>query len=180
MNHELPEKFPCPNCFASIPVPEKGAAVTCAACGVALPLISHLCADCGTYHEEAAPLCETCGATMTTVCQRCRTLNWAGNSHCTACGAGLDVIEMLLNRSTEGTTAVAQQQRRDAHTLKWQESLSSAERMEQLEAKEVARQAELRRREQIMQERSRQLWRKTAVAIVLIIFMVAIATWLLL
>ncbi|MCB8943273.1 MAG: hypothetical protein H6658_05920 [Ardenticatenaceae bacterium] len=175
---ELPQKFPCPNCFVSVPMPDTGEAVTCVACGETLVVLGHLCADCGTYHAAAVPLCEECGAPLARVCRRCRTLNWAGSSHCAACGAGLDVLETLLHHSTEGTTAVAQQQMRESHTIKWQEELHSAQRMEKLNEKEAARQAELRRREQILAKQKQQMWMKTAVVVALVILLVVVAALL--
>ena len=169
---ELPQKFQCPNCFVSVRVPEQGEAVTCRTCGTRLEVIGHLCADCATYHEKGVPLCATCATPMTKVCRRCRTVNWAGNSHCVACEAGLDVIETLLDRSTEGTTAVVRQQMDESHTIKWQETLSSAERMEELNEKEAARQAEIQRREGIIREQERQMWLKVGVIITLVVLLI--------
>ena len=171
---QLPQKFQCPHCFVSVPVPEQGEAVICPACQALLDVMGHLCVDCLTYHDAAVPLCETCGAPMTKVCRRCRTLNWAGHSYCAACGAGLDVIESLGQRTPEGVTAVAQQQMRESHTIKWQESIFSAERMEKLEEKEAARQAELQRREQILREKDRQLWKLLAIVIPLLILAIIV------
>jgi hypothetical protein len=169
---ELIQKFQCPHCFVSVPMPERDEAVTCSACGATLAILQRLCADCGTYHEAEVAFCATCAAPMTQVCRRCRTLNWAGNGRCSACGAGLDVIETLAHHSTEGSTAVAQQQMNDAHKIKWLEALSSAERMAVLNEKEAARLVELHRREQIIQRQTRQMWVKTAVAVALIILIV--------
>ncbi len=169
---ELPQKFQCPRCFVSVRMPEQAQVLNCPACRAVLVVAGHLCADCGTYHETAVPLCATCGVPLTKVCRRCRTLNWAGNSHCLDCQAGLDVIETLTHHTTEGVTAVAQQQMREAHKIKWQEELHSAERMAKLTEQEAARQAELRRREQILQDQKRQMWRKTAVIIILVILLI--------
>ena len=170
---ELPQKFQCPRCFVSVPMPEQAQVLSCPACRAVLVVVGHLCPDCGTYHETAVSLCETCGAPLTKVCRRCRALNWTGNSHCLDCAAGLDVIETLTHYTTEEVTAVAQQQMREAHKVKWQEELHSAERMAKLTEQEAARQTELRRREQILQEQKQQMWLKTAVIIILVILIMA-------
>ena len=175
---ELVQKFPCPYCFVSVRMSEKGQAATCLGCHNTLEVIGHLCVDCGTYHLDAAPLCETCGSPMTKVCRLCQTVNWSGDFSCQNCDAGLDVIETLTHHSTEGTTAVAQQKMRQAHIIKEQEATHSAQRMAQMSDREEARQAELRRRQKIIHKQERQMWLKVG-AIIVIVLLISIFVMLL-
>jgi uncharacterized Zn finger protein (UPF0148 family) len=175
---EAASKFPCPHCLAPVHVPEPGQGVICPVCGVGIDIIGRLCAHCFHYHEQVESICPDCLEPMTHVCRQCDTVNWDGDLVCRHCGAGLDVIETLPSHSTEGTTAFAQRQMREARQLKEKESLDSEQRMEKMTKKEEARQQELRRREAIVKARERRMLQVTLVALGTTILLLIIITLL--
>ncbi|HOU14388.1 MAG TPA: zinc ribbon domain-containing protein [Anaerolineae bacterium] len=179
MNEHLLQKVACPNCNAPIDLRGQstaGAYVHCAACGSEFVLKGHVCPYCGAYHEQEAGFCRKCGAGLTRRCPKCSTINWIGDEYCVNCGAPLDILELIVQRHTQGTAGRLYQQMDEAQTIKEMEMAASQARMNRMLAEEREHQAAIRRR--LLEQRRREkkvLTIVLGVAAVLVIIIIVVA-----
>lgn len=181
MTDPILEEIACPNCQIPIDVREHGAHVVCDACGSRFILRGRLCPHCNNYHEQEQDFCTQCGEALTRVCRHCGGSNWAGDEYCAACGAALDIFDLLALQDEQARHNFMEERRRQIRQMRELEELASEKRMEELQAIEEARQADVRRRlaQQRRQEQRLLLAVFAGVALFLLLLIIYAAATLL-
>lgn len=145
----------CPNCQQPIDIHNHGEAVHCPSCEHDFILRDHTCPNCYHYHEEKTAVCQQCGESINRVCRQCHTANWGGDEACANCGTSLDIFELMYSHSSKATAERLQRQMKEAAAFKKAEEEASRKRMEEMQAIERERQAEIYRRRQKRQREER-------------------------
>lgn len=172
MTEPILQEIACPNCQNPIDVREHGAHVVCDACGSRFILRGRLCPHCNRYHAEEIAFCASCGEPMTRVCRHCGAGNWAGDEYCAECGAALDIFDLLALQDEQARHSFLEERRRQIRRLREQEDAASEKRMEELEAIEKTRQAEVHRRLAQQREQERRLLLAVFAGVALFMFLV--------
>jgi predicted nucleic acid-binding Zn ribbon protein/uncharacterized protein YbaR (Trm112 family) len=161
--------IPCPNCHQPLDVHDYRQSISCPLCDYAFVLYGRTCPNCYHYHEKETAVCHQCGESINRVCRQCHTANWGGADNCGSCGASLDIFE----RITITTTNRLAQQMSEAAAFKKTEAEASQKRMDEMQAIERERQAEIYHRQQKRQKEERTLMYLT-VGILLAVSVIAV------
>ena len=173
MTDPILQEIACPNCQNTIDVREHGTHVVCDACGSRFILRGRLCPHCNSYHAEENAFCTNCGEPLTRTCRHCGTGNWAGDEHCAACGAALDIFDLLALQDEHVRHNFMEERRHQIRQLREQEEAASARRREELEAIEEARQVEVGRRLAQQQRQEQRLLMTVFIAVAIFLLLVA-------
>jgi serine/threonine-protein kinase len=147
----------CPNCHQPIDIHNHGTSIHCPSCDNDFILPGRTCPNCYHYHEKETAVCQQCGESINRVCRQCYTSNWAGDEVCANCGASLDIFELMYSHSTQATAERLQRQMNEAAGFKKAEEEASRKRMEEMQAIERERLAEIYRRRQKRQQEERTM-----------------------
>ena len=175
MNDDLLTELACPNCTHPIELKAGEQQIVCPACHGRFLLQGHVCPTCAQYHKQESGFCHVCGTAMLRTCERCGTPNWAGAEYCQACGAALDIFQLLNLHHKQATMSRLDEQMRNAQFFKEKEREDSERRMATLMENERERLRQVHERKEAQKKQDRQLM-VTAV-IVLSIFVVIVAAF---
>ncbi len=180
MNSQLLQEVACPNCQYPIDIREHGRHIRCEACNSHFILQGHLCPYCSSYHKEEALFCRECGAALVRTCGRCATSNWAGDEYCVKCGEALDILDLLTRFQHNSRLELLEKRHEEIRRIRQIEEEATRRRVEELNAIEEARLAELKARAGQKRARERNLLLfvgSILVAWVLLMFIFAVVTY---
>lgn len=180
MNSQLLQEVACPNCQYPIDIREHGRHVTCEACNSHFVLQGHLCPYCSSYHKEEALFCRECGAALVRSCGRCATANWAGDEYCAKCGEALDIMDLLTRFQHNSRMELLEKRQEEIRRIRQIEDEATRRRVEELNAIEEARLAELQLHAEQKRAQERKLMLFTAAIIitfVVLVLLTAVVTY---
>ena len=167
--------IPCPDCSRPIDITGHDEEIHCHACEHDFVLPGHTCPNCYHFHDTKTALCEQCGESINRACRHCYTSNWGGDDQCRECGQPLDIFELMSTHSEKATAERLQRQMAEAPSFKKAEEEASQKRMEELQAIEAERQANLRRNMQKRRQQERVMLAVTFGILFIILIIVVFA-----